>query len=306
MNRPGASLRVRAISGLLGVAVGDALGATVEFMSPRQIADRYGRHDSIVGGGALGWRPGQGTDDTDLTWAVVSAYLDGYSPTVAADHMLAWLDTGPPDVGGTTRAGLATYAASGDPTTSGRDDDRSAGNGSLMRCLPTAIVRDDEHTRAIEAAEISAITHAEPRAVDSCIAYTDIANALLNGQRPEVAIAAAAARAGLHPEVRAALDVPADTLVEQLDTSGYVISSLRCAVWAVRQPRPAAEVLVDLVNRGDDADTTGAIAGGLLGLRDPAPWPPRWLDALEYRLRLIGAAGALLELRAGDRIGTTR
>ena len=63
--------------GLLGVAAGDALGATVEFMSPSEIRHRFGVHREITGGGAFDWLPGEGTDDTDLTWAVLSAYLDG-------------------------------------------------------------------------------------------------------------------------------------------------------------------------------------------------------------------------------------
>ena len=61
----------RISGGLLGVAVGDALGATVEFLSPSEINDRFGVHREIVGGGAFNWKPGEGTDDTDLTWAVL-------------------------------------------------------------------------------------------------------------------------------------------------------------------------------------------------------------------------------------------
>ena len=62
--------------GLLGVAAGDALGATVEFMKPEEIEHEHGVHREIIGGGGFGWRPGQGTDDTDLTWAVVRGYAE--------------------------------------------------------------------------------------------------------------------------------------------------------------------------------------------------------------------------------------
>lgn len=67
----------RVMSGLLGVAARDALGATVEFLSPSDIRRRFGVHREIVGGGSFNWRPGDGTDDTNLTWAVLAANLDG-------------------------------------------------------------------------------------------------------------------------------------------------------------------------------------------------------------------------------------
>jgi ADP-ribosylglycohydrolase len=44
----------RSLGAYLGFACGDALGATVEFMSPGQIQQRYGRHTEIIGGGWLG------------------------------------------------------------------------------------------------------------------------------------------------------------------------------------------------------------------------------------------------------------
>ena len=83
----GAALNIgdRIGGGLLGVAAGDAL----EFMSPAQIQRRHGVHREITGGGPFRWRPGQGTDDTDLTWAVLAAYLDGpFTLEKAADNML--------------------------------------------------------------------------------------------------------------------------------------------------------------------------------------------------------------------------
>ena len=91
--------------GLLGVAAGDALGATVEFMTPEEIEEEYGFHREIIGGSDFKWRPGQGTDDTDLTWAVIRGYVetDGVKSLHSiAQAFLDWLSTEPRDVGGTT------------------------------------------------------------------------------------------------------------------------------------------------------------------------------------------------------------
>ena len=167
-----------------------------------------------------------------------------------------------------------------------------------MRALPTALIRSDAERRRTESAKISAITHAHPRCVDSCVAYNEIAAALIGGAGPVEAITQAQAL-DLHPDVRAALDAAADRPVTSLSTKGYVVDSLRCAAWAIRQPDSLENVLVALVNRGCDADTTGAIAGGLLGIiHGEAGIPPRWRDRLAYAPRLEEASTQIETIRA--------
>ncbi len=290
----------RIVGGLLGVAAGDALGATLEFMNPSEISRRFGVHREITGGGALNWKPGEGTDDTDLTWAVLSAYLDGpYTLQRVAENMLEWLGSHPRDIGGATSRALGLLKRTGDPLGSGNTGESSCGNGSLMRCIPTALARADHATRRQEMAEISAITHAHMRCVDSCIAYGEIVNSLLDGA--SVAVALSSARSlDVDEEVTGALDIDPDLDVERLRTGGYVIDSLACSVWAIQQAGSFEDVLVALVNRGKDADTTGAIAGGLLGVLHGADAiPSRWRTKLEYHDRLMNSVPTLLALREG-------
>ncbi len=284
--------------GLLGVAAGDALGATVEFMTAADIRRKFGVHREIIGGGPFEWRPGQGTDDTDLTWAVLAAYLDGtYTLERAAANMLDWFHSRPPDVGGATAQALSRLDRTGDPRTSGNTGEFSCGNGSLMRCIPTALARRDDTIRRREMVEISAVTHAHIQCSDSCVAYGEIVNVLLEGA--EVPDALATARAlDLHPKVRGALDIDPALPVERLRTSGYAIDSLGCAVWAIQQDTTFEEVIVALVNRGRDTDTTGAIAGGLMGVRAGAEAiPARWRKKLEYHDRLVAAVPELVAHR---------
>ena len=284
--------------GLLGVAAGDALGATLEFMSPAQIQRQHGVHREIAGGGLFRWRPGQGTDDTDLTWAVLAAYLDGpFTLERAAANMLEWFHTGPRDIGGATAEALRRLDRTGDPRTSGATRESSCGNGSLMRCIPTALARADQGVRRRELAEISAITHAHVQCTDSCLAYGEIVNALVEGAAVPEALTAARAL-DLHPKVRGALNIDPRSPVDRLRTSGYVIHSLGCAVWAIQQETAFEEVIVALVNRGDDSDTTGAIAGGLVGvLHGVDAIPARWRRKLEYHDRLLAAVPQLQALR---------
>ena len=122
-------------------------------------------------------------------------------------------------------------------------------------------------------------------------------NALLEGAEVPDALAAAHTL-DLDPEVRGALDVDPAMPVKRLQTSGYVIDSLGCAVWAIQQDATFEEVIVALVNRGRDTDTTGAIAGGLVGvLKGVDAIPSRWRERLEYHDRLVAVAPELLARR---------
>lgn len=308
----------RIAGALLGVHAGDALGATLEFSPWKKIRARYpdGLRD-IVGGGPFGWPAGHATDDTDLTRAVLLAYLapgDHDIVRAAAHNMLAWLDghwpgrqpgVPPRDIGAATRHGLQRYRRCGDPRKSGAGQGR-AGNGSLMRCIPTAVAVTDRTRRIRESAEISAITHDDQRAVAACAAYNEIAAALITGTSTAAAIAsglactlelgctpvadAIAVGQRIRPETMAATGkVPLHDR-----GSGFVLDSLSLAVAAILDPRPLADVLIDIVRIGNDTDTNAAIAGGLLGARDGASAiPHRWREPLQFGQEFTEAAAAL-------------
>lgn len=290
------ALEQRVAGGLLGLATGDALGATVEFCSPATIRQRYGVHREIIGGGAFGWRPGQGTDDTDLAYAVAAAYAEGYSLDRVASRFLAWFDGGPRDIGGTTAAALRHLRHTG-PGLSGAavaERTNSAGNGSLMRCLATGLVRRDRRLRRAEAVEISAITHADRRCTQACVAYCDLVSHLIDGATPDHAVEEVLRSSPLGADVHKAIAAAGELLAAELDTSGYVLATLQVGIWALLQSRPLEEVLVDVANLGGDADTTAAVAGGLLGVRNGVDAiPPRWLEQLEYRQQLLELAPVL-------------
>ena len=171
----------------------------MEFSPWASIRDRYpdGLRD-IVGGGPFDWPAGHATDDTDLTRAVLLAYLEPGDDVVrtAADHMVAWLrgdwpdrepGVPPRDIGAATAAGLRRYLQTGDPYAAGAGPGR-AGNGSLMRCLPTALAVADRERRIAESMRISAITHDDERCTVACAAYNEIAAALLDGRQPDESV----------------------------------------------------------------------------------------------------------------------
>lgn len=295
------SLRDRVAGGLLGLAAGDALGATVEFCPPDTIREHHGVHHEITGGGVFGWRPGQGTDDTDLAYAVAATYAEGYSLDRLATAFCAWYAGGPRDVGGTTSAALRRLRTTGRPDLSGDAvvGPNSAGNGSLMRCLATGLVRSDPRQRRMEAVEISAVTHADRRCTQACAAYCDLVSHLVEGATPNHAVEEVLRSSPMGADVRLAVAGAGGLDVDELDTGGYVLATLQVGVWALLQRRSFEDVLVDVVNRGGDADTTAAVAGGLLGVRDGVgALPARWLEQLEYRARLLDLVPALVAARS--------
>lgn len=299
----------RLLGALVGVHAGDALGATHEFRSWDEIHrphDATWRLRDLVGGGPFGWDPGAATDDTDLTLCVLRAYLheDGFELGRVADAMLAWFDGGPADVGGATAAGLRAYRRSGDPTRAGAGPG-AAGNGSLMRCIATGLVRRDGDLLRAESVAVSAVTHDDPRCTEACVAYNTAVTALVDGVEPPVALERAR-QATDHPEVREAVDHGAALDLAGLAAaggnpyggSGFVLHSLRLAVAALLDPRPFEEVVVDVAHLGGDTDTNAAIAGGLRGAADGvAAVPERWLVALEHGSELQVAAPRLSTLR---------
>jgi ADP-ribosylglycohydrolase len=308
---------------LLGVHAGDALGATVEFSPWSAIRARYPEGPrEIEGGGAFGWPPGHATDDTDLTRAVLLAYLDSGGEDVvlaSARNMLDWLEgrwpgraagSTPRDVGRATLTGLKRFAASGDPLTSGCGQGQ-AGNGSLMRCIPTALAVGDRERRISESMRISGITHNDARCTVACAAYNEMAAALLEERSPAESVAIGQKTAqelgskqvadaiGYGMQLRPAMLVLTGETYLEDEAAGYVLDSLSLAVAAVLDERSFPDVVVDIVRLGNDADTNGAIAGGLLGARDGAgAIPAEWVALLQFHEEFSAAAEVLAVRRS--------
>jgi ADP-ribosyl-[dinitrogen reductase] hydrolase len=108
-------VRERARAAFLGLALGDALGATVEFMTPGEIRAAHGTHRDLIGGGWLHLRPGQVTDDTEMSLSLARAIDEagGWDARPAADRLADWMRGRPADVGSTVRRGIRRYMLHG-------------------------------------------------------------------------------------------------------------------------------------------------------------------------------------------------
>lgn len=149
---------------LYGVAIGDALGAPLEFMSAKQIARKHGHVTEMIGGGWLDVRPGETTDDTAMTLAVAEGIMESPDDPIPAigERFIRWAESGPKDIGGTCHRAIWKAATGGHKRPSafqwenaGKETavvnkGRSAGNGALMRAVyprPLLPVGHDRSTR---------------------------------------------------------------------------------------------------------------------------------------------------------------
>ncbi|MEZ4523113.1 MAG: ADP-ribosylglycohydrolase family protein [Thermomicrobiales bacterium] len=285
---------------LVGGAVGDALGATVEFMDRQEIRDRYGVHREITGGGWLSLPAGEVTDDTQMALCIAESIveLERFDPADIAARFVDWYRSNPPDIGNTTRESLrqldegVPWHEAGEQTHR-RLRPNDASNGSIMRCAPVSLLfRDDPDSNATASVDSSRITHGNPLAVDSCVALNAAVASLLAD--PHADILDVAIQAATEPDLVASLERTSSQTVDGIDASGYVLSTMQSAFWAVGRAGSFEDAIVTAVNLGQDADTTGAVAGALAG----AKWgysqiPGRWLDALRGHDHFVHLADRL-------------
>ena len=186
----------RARGVLMAMACGDALGAPYEFGPPLAGDHKVG----MVGGGTLGWAPGEWTDDTSMAVVILpAAEAARAAGRPLTDHLddvaRGWADWArtAPDVGIQTKAVLAAAEGSGPITASAvtaaaiehhTRNGRSGGNGSLKRTAPVALAYLHDEPGMVHAARtISAMTHHDPDAGDACVLWcAAIRHAVLTGE----------------------------------------------------------------------------------------------------------------------------
>lgn len=287
-------LQQRAVGAYLGLAVGDALGATTEFLTPNEIRHKHGIHRELIGGGWLRLKPGRVTDDTEMALALGHAILAQgcVDPLSVAASFSDWMRSKPVDIGNTVRRGISHYRRTGEPHVA--EDEHNAGNGACMRCLPVALLHCFGGERELIAASRAQahVTHNSPVADAGSETVLRMVVAALHGQSLTVLREHATRLVARYPEyqfTRRAVDNP----------SGWIVDTLQVVFQALLAHTTFEDTLVDVVNRGGDADTTGAIAGMLAGaLYGVRAIPTRWLKALDRDIarQCRGQALHLVEL----------
>jgi len=273
-----AAVRDRALGAFLGLAIGDALGATVEFMTAHEIAAIYKVHKEIIGGGWLRLKPGRVTDDTEMALALGSAIIAkaGWDLRAVADSFAGWMKSRPIDIGNTCRRGICRYLADGSLCASVSEE--YCGNGAAMRHLPAVLASLENEELAVQRVlEQARITHNHP--------LCDSATAALGRMTRRLVMEGPKAQCN---------QIALDLIVRHPrfrfrpwpgNASGFIVDTVQTVFDGFFNTGSFEECVVRVVNRGGDADTTGALAGQLAGaLYGASRIPPRWLNKLDPRV----------------------
>jgi len=294
-----------AMAAILGVCVGDALGLPVQFES--RTYRKISPLTEMIGYGAFNVPPGSWSDDSSLTLCLVDALIQSDPTktkellTLVAKNFCRWYREGywtpfakAYDIGGATDRAVNRLLEGVSPQQSGGTTEHSNGNGSLMRILPLAFChRLMTLGDLIQLThQVSAITHAHPRAQIACGIYISIAVRLLQGDNLRQAYlkGVEAIRpfylkqpyAGEMHHFDRVLEGDIDQLpMAEIYSSGYVVDTLEASLWCLLNTDNYADAVLSAVNLGEDTDTTAAVTGGLAGIYYGLEGiPEHWLNQL--------------------------
>jgi ADP-ribosyl-[dinitrogen reductase] hydrolase len=285
---------------LLGLAAGDAVGTSVEFL-PR---GTFPILTDMIGRGPFYLKAGEWTDDTSMALCLATSLVEcgGFDARDQMERYWDWYQNGAYsstgqcfDIGNTVRQALQRYKETGDPF-SGSTDPYSAGNGSIMRLAP-AVMAYFPHGEHIwqYAAESSRTTHAALECLDACRLLGDILYHVLSGEGKAEALLSTDPEQLQSEKIQkiARGDYRAKP-ESKIRGTGYVVEALEAALWCFWVTDSFEEAILKAANLGDDADTTAAICGQVAGaFYGESGIPSRWLEKLAMRDEIASLAKEL-------------
>lgn len=288
----------RKIGSLVGLAIGDAVGTTVEF----EIRGNFEPVTDMMGGGPFRLNAGEWTDDTSMALCLAHSlvFRNGFDAVDQMNRYCNWYQYGYMsstgecfDIGFTVSTALRSYLESGNPF-SGAADEYSSGNGSLMRLAPIPMFFSDLEECIQFAGESSRTTHGSAECIDSCKLFASLLyHAYASTEKAEIFT-----RNTYKPATDKVSGISEarflDNSYSQLTGSGYVIESLESALWCFMNSNSFEECVLMAANIGNDADTTAAIAGQIAGaFYGLENIPSHWVDKLAMKDEILEIASKL-------------
>ena len=254
-----------AVGMFVGLAIGDAMGAPIEFQSARE-PDDYVR--SYLEGGFHNVSKGEFTDDTSMALAMADAFIQagGFNPNLIMDNFLKWKNEGSYsprgvmfDCGNTVHKALRKYEHDKSNPFAGDTDPMSAGNGGLMRLAPAILAARSEEAAINYAVESTRLTHG----AEEALMYSGLLAKELWRRQPD-------AEAML-------LKHQKNVRRSEVMSGGYVKETYQAAWWAYQSSDSFEGCIINAINRGHDSDTTGAVAGMIAGAMYGFNAIPDWM-----------------------------
>lgn len=295
---------------LLGLACGDAVGTSVEFLRRGSFAPLT----DMIGGGPFSLQPGQWTDDTSMALCLATSLLDcgGFDPADQMRRYCRWMEEGYLsstgecfDIGMTVSDALYRFLDD-DDAFAGSTDPYTAGNGCLMRLAPVPMYYFHDRASAIAyAGESARTTHGALECIEASRLFGAMLWLALSGATKE-AILCGHGMAELQSERLASIARGAyrGQDAAAIRGNGYVVDSLEAALWCFERTATFEEAILCAANLGDDADTTAAICGQLAGaFYGQAAIPRHWQDRLAWADQIRALADRLHDERQATPTG---
>lgn len=297
------SQEYRMKSGFLGLAIGDALGLPVEYMSREELEKKP--VSEMKGYGAHNVPEGTWSDETSMTVATMDSIIKcgniNYNDIM--QKFCNWKDQAKYTaegkfftIGMATTKALHNFQNGIEPLDCGCRQVFENGNGSLMRMLPFIYyikaknLNEEEKVSIINNA--SSLTHAHEISRLGCKIFTDYISLLLDGLDKEEALkelgkikyADYYSKESIEKYKRILSDKFKQLKKEDISSSGYVVSTLEASIWCTLNSKSFEEAVKMAVNLGKDTDTIGAITGSINGIiYGKYSIPNRWLEKLKRR-----------------------
>jgi len=285
---------------LIGLAIGDAIGTTVEFKA----RGTFEPVTDMVGGGPFDLKAGQWTDDTSMALCLAESLLisNGFDADDLMQRFCKWWDEGYLsstgecfDIGVTVSEALSRFTDSGNPF-SGSSDPLSAGNGSIMRLAPIPMYFYKDLKKTIEISVLSSkTTHGTEECLEACDLFSRMLNSTLIGKAKEEILQTGYTRSYKKEKIgEIAQGSYLKKSIADISGTGYVVESLEAALWCFEKSDSFESTILSAVNLGDDADTTAAVCGQLAGAYyGYKAMPIHWKEQLCMHDKILGICDEL-------------
>ncbi len=277
---------MKSSEGIIGFAIGDALGVPAEFKSREELTRNP--ITDMKEGGTYNMPIGTWSDDTSLTLATMHSIIETgtIDTNDMTDKFLKWFRNAEYtatnetfDIGRTTLQALAKYELKLDNASNcGGSSEYDNGNGSLMRMLPIAYYiyyKKIKDTNIIYnlVKETSSTTHSNEISVLGCFIYVIYTLLLLEGkskteaykyiQKADYSMFSDYAISKYNRILNGNIQNLSE---DEIETTGYIVSTLETVMWLFLNSNDYNNTILKAVNLGEDTDTISAITGGLLGI----------------------------------------
>ena len=299
-------IKERMEAGILGFAIGDALGVPIEF-SNRYILEQNPVKE-MIGYGSHNVPEGTWSDDTSLLIATIDSIYEHNSINYndIMNKFVEWLDYAKYtatdkvfDIGNTTRKALLNYKNGHNPINCGPKEVYDNGNGSLMRILPFVYYLKVNNFSQGEQVSIinqaSSLTHGHEISCLGCKIYADYISLLLDGIDKNIAYQLIKknnyeqyfSKESINEYNRILFSDLSKLLKSEIKSTGYVVDTLEASIWCTLNNDTFEDALVSAINLGGDTDTIGAICGSMNGIiYGKNSIPKRWIVKLRKREEL--------------------